>query len=354
MVILLALASWSEDMSPVQVTQKEETEVRDPTKLIPPIQLGQELTLRLWGFGQVAFLENAQPDGLKLTNLRLLGNLDRKRLGVGFVFNFADLQEPNGNWLRQLYGKVKLTDSLELRVGRLLLSVGNGNAMPGPFKWETVLYPHSLPFAPYGYGVQLRWNNEDWSGIADLTGSSSVPFDDLKSLQSLEFSGRLKRTFHNQERELGYLAGSIQLTQDVYRFGFDGQWQPIKPLTLRGGVFYSGYASKQHSNRFGGFLSGAYRPRWLKDRLELHTMLDATSDLPKEYEEHQKSKDKQGNITYKTVTLRTSDVTQIVWTNGLRLIGRNDFWSVTLDYQLPLGDEKKQGEQFQVRLNLVF
>lgn len=313
------------------------TEVRDPAKLIPPMQLGDKLTLKLWGFSQGAFVENAAPDEFQWTSLRLLGSFDRERLGLGFVFNFADLQNPNSNWVRELYGKFKLTDTLEARVGRILHSAGYGEGFPGPPANETVLFPKCLQFGQYGTGLQLRWKRQLWSVVADATGNSAPAFDDPESLKHLEFSGRIKRSFVSQKRELGYLGGSVQLTKDVGRFGFDGQWQPVKELTLRGGAFYARYASQKHSDCLGAFALVAHRPvRWL----ELHTMLDGTVDLQKEYQVTQKQKDKQGNVTYKTVTQQTSDDVMITWTYGLRFLGQDDCWSLTLDYEQGLADNK--------------
>ncbi|MFA5021788.1 MAG: hypothetical protein WC508_01795 [Patescibacteria group bacterium] len=326
-VLLVVMPIWA----------AEKIEVKDPAKLIPSIQIGDKLTLKLWGFAQAAYVESAVPDEFQWTNLRLLGNLDGQRIGLGFVFNFADLQHPNGNYVREFYGKIKLTDSLEARAGWLLTSVGNGEAFPGPPKIETVLFPRSLAYGQYGTGLQLRWNKELWSVVADVTGDTSLPFSDSGRFKNLEFSARLKRSFRGQDREVGYLGTSFQYTQTVNRFGFDGQWQPIKELTLRGGMFYSDYESQRKSNRFGGFLLAAYRPlSWF----ELHTMVDQTSDLSKEYEEIQKQKDKQGNITYKKVTIQTSDLTNVYWTNGIRFLGKNDRWSATLDYEMNLEDTK--------------
>lgn len=279
-------------------------------------ELDQRLKLNLWGFAQTAYVENAEPDEFKLTNLRLLGSLDGQQFGVGFAFNFADLQESDSNWLRQLYGKVELTDSLELRVGRILHSVGNGNDLPGPFLLETVRFPRSSPWKQYGTGIQARWENEDWLVIADVTGDSSVTFNDSRSLQDPEFSSRIKHTFRNQERELGYLAGAVQLTQDVCYVGLEYQWKPIKPLTLRGGVFGI------DASKIEGFLLAAYRPKQA-NWLEFHTMLD-----------------------------QTSDATQSSWTNGLRVIGEHDRWAVTLDYETAL--EGQRPGQFLARINVVF
>jgi len=345
-VVLLSVPVWA----------AEKTETKDPAKLIPPIQLGKRLTLKLWGFSQAqmtlteATTTTAEEELWKWTNLRLNANLDGQRFGLGAVLNLTDLQSnTDGNWLRELYGQVKLTDSFKLRAGRLLLSTGNGNALPGPFRWETAAYPKSFPFGQYGTGLQALWNYGGWSAIADVTGNSSVPFDDPKSLQDLECSARLKRTFRDQERELGYLAGSVQLAKEVCRFGFDGQWQPVKPLTLRGGIFYSDYDSQKHSDRLGGFVLAAFRPILF---LEIHTMLDETADLPKEYQELQKQKDKAGNIAYQRQTLRTSDATAITWTNGLRLIGQDDHWAVTLDYEAVL--EGQQPNRVLVRAQIRF
>ncbi len=343
-VLVLLLAGVCPVLSnAAESTNQELPKLQDPAKLIPSIQVGDKLTLRLWGFSQaqMTFTEatptTEEEESWQWTNLRLLGNLDGKRLGLGFVFNFSDLQERDGNWLRELYGQVKLTDSLKLRAGRLLLSTGNGNALPGPFKWETVAYPKSLRFGQYGTGIQTLWNQENWSAIMDVTGDSSLPFDDPGSLQDLECSARLKRTFRDQERELGWLAGSVQLTNNVYRFGLDSQWQPVKTLTLRGGAVYSDYEDKKTSNQLGGFALVAYRPISL---LEIHTMLDQESNLSKEYQELQKQKDEQGNVTYQKVTMRTSDATVITWTNGLRLIGKADHWAVTLDYEAVLEGQR--------------
>ncbi|MFA6410145.1 MAG: hypothetical protein WCW26_01060 [Candidatus Buchananbacteria bacterium] len=340
-VVVLMSSAWAKPLA----------ENKDPAKLIAPIQVGDKLTLRLWGFAQGAFIENAQPDEVQWTNLRLLGNLDGQRLGLGFVLNFADLQEPEGNWLRELYGKVELTDTLELRFGWLLTSVGNGNGegFPGPPTSNTVLFPKSLPFGQYGTGLQLRWKNELWSVVADVTGDTSLPFDNPGRFENLEFSGRIKRAFWDFEREVGYLGGAVQLTKTVNRFGLDGQWQPIKPLTLRGGIFYSDYDSQKTSNRLGGFFQPAYRPvSWF----EAHTMIDCNADLPKEYEELQKGKDKQGNVTYQNVTRQTSDDTIIAWTNGIRFLGKNDRWSVTLDYETAV--EGKQPNRALARFQIRF
>jgi hypothetical protein len=333
------------------------TEARDPTKRIPIIKVGDTATLDFWGFGQGAFVEDAEPDEFQWTNLRLYGNLEGKQLGLGFVLNFADLQEPEGNWLRELYGKFKLTDTLETRAGLILTSVGNGEAFPGPPKNETVLFPRSLQFGQYGYGLQLRWKTDFWSVVADITGNTALPFDDPNKFKDLEFSGRVKRIFRNHERELGYLGGTVQLTKAVNRFGLDGQGQPTKTLTLRGGVFYSDYASEKQSNQLSGFGLAAYRP---KSWFEVHTMIEGTKDFAKEYQDLQEKKDKQGNvihdewgnIIYEEVTRRTSDATEISWTNGVRFFGKDDHWSLTLDYKTVL--EGQREDQISLRVHIPF
>ena len=66
-------------------------EVRNPIKLIPVIKVGDKLTLDMWGFAQGAFIQDGEPDEFQWTNLRLIGNLDGQRLGLGFVINLADL-----------------------------------------------------------------------------------------------------------------------------------------------------------------------------------------------------------------------------------------------------------------------
>lgn len=346
-VVLLAVPVWA----------AEQAETRDPAKVFPIVKVSDTVTLDISGFAQGAFIENAEPNEVQWTSLRFLGNLDGKRLGLGFVFDFSDLQEPQNNVVRELYGKLKLTNTLEAHVGLLLTANGNGEAFPGPPKNETVLFPRSLQFGQYGTGFQLRLKTELWSVVADVTGDTSVPFDDSQRLKNLEFSGRIKRMFRDEERELGYLAISVQLTKAVNRFDFDCKWQPLKSLTLRGGVIYSDYASKKHSNQLGGFGLAAYRP---KHWFEIHTMIDATKDFAKEYQELQEQKDKQGNVTndewgntiYEEVTRRTSDATEIIWINGVRFFGKDDRWSLTIDYETVM--EGQREDRLLLRVHIPF
>jgi len=337
-VLLAMLPVWAE----------EKAESRDPAKVILIINVGEKATLDLWGFFHEAFIQNAEPDEFQWTNLRLYGNLDGERFGLGFVFNFADLQEEYGDWVREFYGKVKLTNAWEARVGRILHSVGTGNARPGPFRWETALFPH-LPWGQYGTGWQLKWIFGPWSAIIDATGNSSASPDDLASLRDLEFSALIKRTFADAERELGYLSGSVQLIKNVCHFGLDGQYRPIKELTLRGGLVYSDYASEKHSNSLDVFGLAAYR---LTPRFEIHTMIDGTADLSKKYQELQEQTDELGITTYQWQTYRTSDAARIAWTNGLRILGEDDHWAVTLDYEMAL--EGQQPDRILARFQVRF
>jgi hypothetical protein len=322
----------------------------EPLRLIAPIQFGEKLTLKLWGFGQVNFTDTVLADECQWTNLRLSANLDGKRLGVGTQINFSDLQDTtDGNWLRELYVQYMINEKWKLRAGRILLSCGRGIQIPGPFLLETIDYPISQPWASYAYGLQAWQTTKDWSLIFDITGRSGLPFDSELNFNRLESSARIRRNF-----EQGFVGVTAEISSDFLRLGIDGGWTPNKLVFLRGEFDYADNFDEQTSNRFGAYLLAGVRPvRWW----EVSVQPEFNQDLPKYWTETVRTKGKDGKFTVSTVDKLSSDKVQSDLVFTTRFIGDHDLWSVKLDYVLPL-ENKKPGEtdkgKFQAQCQFRF
>jgi hypothetical protein len=262
----------------------------------------------------------------------------------GFVVDFADLQQPNGNWGRELYIKYKFNKQWSASVGRLFLPAGWST--PALFELETVRYPHADPFSCYGWGAQLEGEFGDgWSIKTSINANSSVSFSDNDSWNRLEFSARLEKKF-----EHGAIAATTQISDEFVRVASDFTWKPIEVFYLRGEVAYTHNTDTRMSDRVGAYAIAVYRPlQWF----EIHSMIDGAADLEKSYMQWKTSTADDGTMSARPVKMFTSDEYLITWTSGVRFfIGKDDMLSLTLDYEMPLDDTRP--DTFLARLQFRF
>ncbi len=320
--------------------------------LVPEIKFGkdQDLRLAISGFAQATYSRetdgpSAGNDDWSWTNLRPRLTLSLKdHWEIGTVINFADLQEPDSNWLRELYVGYKFDEKWKLSVGRVYLAAGYHT--PDPFVIETVNYPLSDPFNTYAWGVLLEGSfGRDWSVKAAVSGVSGLAFSDAGCWNGLEFSARLEKKFEQK-----IIGATLQASGDFCRIGTDFTWKPVSQFYIRAGLAYSDNADSKASNRLGGYASGAYRPvKWF----EFHSQFDNIADIQKSYHEWQKSENDDGSITVDRVKCFTSNETDVIWTNGIRLFaGKNDLFSFTVDYETAIDGTKP--DRFLARTQFLF
>jgi hypothetical protein len=285
----------------------------------------------------------ASDDELSWIELRTRLTLSWQKWEFRTEFNFADLQEPGGNWLRELNFSYNLSEDWQLRVGRIFLPAGFGT--PARFELETVNYPFSDPFNCYATGVMLEGELKgDWSLMLAVTGASGLSFDDKACWENPEFSARLEKKLQS-----GSVAGTLQISSAAFKVAADFAWQPAKDFSLRGEVSYVDNASQEVSNCVGAYLLAAYKPlTWL----ELHGQLDGTADIQKSYQQWQQSKADDGSISVERVEVFTSDAVNVVWTAGLRLLAKDDQFSFTVDYEKTV--EGDQPDRLLARAQLRF
>jgi hypothetical protein len=284
-----------------------------PQNLIPEMKLG-DASLKIWGYNQFTFVENADPeyDWLYCRILETVKVDDRQ---LCMEQNFAHMDRQEINWLRKFYLECGLGENWKIRFGRL--PVAGFYSAIAPFKLETVVYPLTESFRAYAYGVQLVGEFGDgWCLMADVTGSSGFSFDSSRSFQYPEGSARITKKFNNDFS----LSGSLQLSEEYQNFGIDGTWKVSDKSYFRAAVYRS---ENEISDSFGGYILGAYRPQKL---LELHSRLDLG--------------EKEG---------RDLD---LVLTNGLRIFGLKDRLSFTADIETPLAGDRDC--RFLARLQIVF
>ena len=313
---------------------------------VPEIAGGQ---LKIRGFAQMIATDvgNAQAN-VDFSVFRVKGIYERGSLKIGSEINFAEFDEENSNWLRELWVGVKLTDKLEVRAGRVFIA--SGFATPPMFILETVQYPEAAFFSCYGWGVQLNYISKQWEARLDVTDGSGSSFPDGESERALICSGHLQRNF-----DAGSLGSTFQWSEDFWRLGLDAEAQPVKSLTLRGLVCYESVADEKTSDRIGMYLLAAYRPakvRWF----ELHAQADYVSRLAKEWVEYQRIKADDGSISIKRVEMESDGTSDTVLTLGTRFFcGKDDCLSLTVDCQIPLAEEKAHRDQrFLVRAQFWF
>lgn len=331
----------------IVMTAVATTAFADGNGLLPVSEIaGGQLALR--GFAQVIATNvgNAQAN-VDFPVFRVKGIYERESLRIGSEINFAEIDDADSNWLRELWIGAKLTEKLELRVGRLFLA--SGYATPPQFVLETVEYPEAALFSCYGWGAQLNYVTKLWEVRLDVTDGSGSSFPDEED-EMLICSGHLQRRF-----DQGLLGVTFQWSEDFQRFGLGAEVNPIKSLTLRGLVCYESVVDEKTSNRIGMYLLAAYRPtkvRWL----ELHAQADYVERLAKEWVEYQRVKADDGTVSVKRVEMESDGTSDTVLTLGTRFFcGKDDCLSLTVDCQIPLAEEKAhQDPRFLIRAQFRF
>lgn len=300
--------------------------------LVPEIKLDKSENVRLKITGFTAAIYSQEIGDLltesdfTLTALRPRLTLSvGKQWEAGLVINFADFQEPQGNWLREAYAAYKPADKWKISVGRIFTAAGYST--PAPFMLETVSYPMADPFGAYGWGIGLEGDlGNGWLIRSSITGNSNVNFSDSLAFQQPEFSARIEKAFGESN-----VAATLQLSEQFARIGADFTWKPVSQFYLRGEVAYVRNADIRTSDSIGAYVFGAYRPaKWF----ELHSQIDGTADIQKSYYEWQVSKTDDGSVSIDRVKCLTSDEVNVVWTTGMRIFaGKGDAFTVTADYE---------------------
>lgn len=277
---------------------------------------------------------------LKMRLTLLIG----KEWEAGVVINFADFQEPQGNWLREAYAAYKPTENWKISVGRIFTAAGY--TTPAPFMLETVNYPMADPFGTYGWGIGLEGDlGNGWLLRSSVTGNTGANFSDSLVFQQPEFSARLEKAFG----ESG-VAATLQLSEEFARIGTDFTWKPVSQFYLRGEVAYIRNADERTSDSIGAYVFGAYQPaQWF----EFHSQIDGTADIQKSYYEWQSSEADDGSVSIDRVKFLTSDEVNVVWTNGIRIFaGKSDALTVTADYEMSVYGTRP--DRFLARVQLKF
>lgn len=316
MVALAALAASAEDSGLVPIQQ---------------LAGGQ---LKITGFAQAIFdVGNAQANTeFDLPVARVKGIYERGSMKLGSEINFAELDEKDSNWLRELWVGYKFSDQLELRAGRVFTA--SGFATPPQFLVKTIQYPKAAFYSCYGWGAQLNYLTKEWQARLDVTDGSGTSFPEEKDKRVLTCSGHVRRNF-----EQGYLGATGQWSEDFWRLGLDTEVRPVKSLTLRGLACYESKNDEKISDRVGLYLLAAYRPT-KADWFELHAQADFVRRLAKCWEEYQTSKADDGTISVKRVGMESDGSSDSVITIGTRFfLGEDDCLSLTVDCQIPLDDE---------------
>jgi len=219
--IIVPWLAWAqESVEPIE-------KLPEPLRAFAPMPVGGGV-LKIWGWE--ALRDSWTPDGAGKfqTSTRFNTNLDGKRLGVGLVADLTYTQdgEIDGNYLRELYLKFKLTDHLSFQLGDVLLPVGRGGgSIPGPFAWKTIGYPYSIPYTSYATGVKGTWENPDWLFSGALTGNSGEDFDSSHRFDRLEVSGLAKRKWKNGALGvLGQFSEDFSKTGVFTGYNWDNGW----------------------------------------------------------------------------------------------------------------------------------
>lgn len=319
--------------------------------LVPEIKLDKSENVRLKISNVMAATYSRElgdlsgEDDFVLTVLR-----PRLTLSVGkkwettMVMNFADLQKPQGNWLREVYVAYKPTEKWKLSVGRMYTAASYST--PAPVELETVNYPMADPFGAYGWGIGLEGDlGNGWLIRSSITGNSSVVFSDSLAFQQPEFSARIEKAFGESN-----VAATLQLSEQFARVGADFTWKPVSQFYLRGEVAYVRNADIQTSDSIGAYAIGVYRPaKWF----ELHSQIDGTADIQKSYYEWQVSKTDDGSVSVDRVKCLTSDEVNVVWTTGMRIFaGKGDAFTVTADYEMSVYGTRP--DRFLARVQFKF
>lgn len=331
-VLLVMSFSWSQDL---------DLELR-PDK-------GKDIRFNISGFMNATYFrelgEFSAIDDLSLNNIRPRLTLSvGKEWEAGLVINFADFQEPESNWLREVYVAYKPTDGWKISVGRVFVAAGYST--PAPFLLETVNYPMADPFCVYGWGISVEGDlGNNWLLRSSITGNTNSAFSDSFAFRQPEFSARIEKTFNSNT-----VATTLQLSERFLRMGADFTWKPVDQFYIRGEVTYVRNADVKISDSVGAYIIGVCRPlRWF----EFHSQLDGTTDLQKSYYEWNLQEAEDGSISIDRAKFLTSDQVNVVWTNGVRLfVGKDDIFTLTADFEKSLVGDRQ--DRFLVRAQYRF
>ncbi|MFA6422047.1 MAG: hypothetical protein WCV92_01450 [Candidatus Buchananbacteria bacterium] len=320
--------------------------------LIPEIKLGTDATLKISGWGQIVAAEEMY-GGLEtdLAGLRINADLNWNDWEFFTQVNLTtDGEEIDSDWLYQAWVGHNISEHWKLRVGRIFVS--GGNITPCAYDIRTVKYPAGITFCPYATGAQFEGLLlKGLTLITEVTGKSGVAFNADDTFERAEFGLMLKQEFGESGKPgYGYLAGYGQLCKDFQRYGAEGFWQPISRLTLMGALCYTKYEYDQTSDEIGGYALVAYR---LLPWFELHGQIDRFECLEKTWGDVESSKDETGKVNIDYVEYCSDETELTTLTIGAKLMEPTDAFSVTVDWEKPIGDDSEE-DRFLLKAQVKF
>lgn len=250
-------------------------------------------------------------------------SLDDTHMHAGlFVEMDGDqLQYHNDKWLPQFYLNYSPSDNVTIRAGHLFVAAGW--CTPAPHSVETINYPR-LPFSFTAYGVQGDVTYERWHFLGDISGNSSLSFDDRGQFNRLEGSGRVEYALSKKYT----LAVTGQASKEFARTAFDVSVQPTPWANMRAMI----YGDVEHTtSTVGSSLFMAVHPLKSLPNLELHGQADVLLGV--------------GPPTTEPV----------IMTGGARMLFKDGKYSVTADFEHGLGEKHKDASDgFYLRVQQRF
>ena len=329
MVVIVAFCGLAWAQESVEPVKK----LPEPLRAFAPMPVGDGL-LKIWGWE--AFRDYWMPEGAGKfqTNTRLNANLDGKRLGVGLVADLTYTQdgEIDGNYLRELYLKLKITDRLSVQLGDVLLPVGRGGgSIPGPFAWKAIGYPYSIPYTSYATGVKTTWESPAWLFSGALTGNSGEDFDSSNRFDRLEVSGLVKRKWQN-----GALGVLGQFSEDFSRAGMFAEYNWEGGWFVRGEWDHSWMSDDKTSDQNGFYgLAG----KVITKHVEGSILVQSNQLISKTYLELVKVKGDDGTTSIKRQEKHSPSKCDSGVGLNLRLHTIDEVLALKLQYTVPFGED---------------
>ena len=126
------------------------------------------------------------------TMIRPMLKVDSKTWIAVFEPNISIIGIDNSNWLLQAAVGYKITSDLSVLVGRIMTP---DIFRTPPARFNPLVRCPRFPYGVYGWGVQVKMEEEKWSFICDLTSDTNISFQDENSLDGLETSLGLSYAF---------------------------------------------------------------------------------------------------------------------------------------------------------------
>jgi hypothetical protein len=232
---------------------------QNPDPVIPTIEVGS-IDIRPHGWTWTTIGTDREDELLSMARLRV--TVETETPFDAFVeFDVTRGLDGDQNWLRQAYVTYTPSENVTVRAGRLFLAAPM--VTPPPFLLRTADYMRT-PFSAFAWGVQIQARVGDGVNlVADVTANSRSRFNESKSFNGIESSGRL--TYDVNERL--QVGGTYQVSGDFQRFAGDVTWRPTERHLLNAAV-YKTFGDRPVT---GGFAFYSYR---VGNGVEPHVQLD--------------------------------------------------------------------------------